>query len=737
MHSSNTQAGSGSQSQPLKDQLKQLQTERKPLKLTLGTEMEFILAHCTFPQRTNGGFISYSELGLEVVHEILSRPMQVTCTICGELHTFNLPLNSVYDGHSAHYGKWSIVGDSSINFHNNDQTEALGADLTYFNFYQIELRSRVLHADQPHLTTPSGSNPKHHHAIDYAEEIKAVLDRLNEATISEGWPQGDRNRFSLLVNESCGMHVHIGNRNKGFPLRTVKNVLSTYIANERAIDSINAKHRIGGSTLPTAPQNRKRAAMGDDNQVSRAVYNMPWSQHHFMSVYSRRERAERNSESPEFADTWKNNRYPRSHLNIPAVRKAAYQYSASAQLTLVQNAPDLEALQSLQPTHSHQSTVELTNLKARAAVKNTVEFRQHEGSLQPVEVICWVDFLVSLVAYAHNTSDEDYANLCIGEFRSPAYHAVDLMKTIGCADQTIAHYKHRLGMQSNGFCYADELALQETVILQASAPGNLLAPLQKLFITQRQDANHPDAVRARISEKFVKGGYGQFSESYLNQIHFSGEHAAAREALTIGYVNPKTRPASPRGMTAYEQVLQKYGQPLLQSFRGDPSFPVCEQVSSPVSPTSADMVGYALNGTDIAFTIQPHIGMRSPFTGARFDEYDGNGEINQDIIGEQDDAEPSRETDRATIHPDHPRTLKAADPREGAASDSSRTTEGCTPSTHSHTQVSEERAAPRSRPRPPSIDRILVLPDRSNEPSNFVLAPPPRGRQRRRQNSGQ
>ncbi len=52
-------------------------------------------------------------------------------------------------------------------------------------------------------------------------------------------------KFETSVNTSCGMHVHVGNRKKGFPLQTLKNLCMLTAMFEHQLNSLHPAHRIG------------------------------------------------------------------------------------------------------------------------------------------------------------------------------------------------------------------------------------------------------------------------------------------------------------------------------------------------------------------------------------------------------------------------------------------------------------------------------------------------------------
>ncbi|TKA57257.1 hypothetical protein B0A55_12606, partial [Friedmanniomyces simplex] len=242
----------------IQDELTRMQAERAPLGLTLGVELECILAHCTYPSNstTCGQFVRGSRLGKDTVAEALSQPIQATCSTCGARHWFDLPVKVTACSVTGDaYTEWHVADDSSIELTEAEKAP-LANSLRYFDFYSIEIRTRIMKADQAKQTTPSKSQPGHTHTIAYAEEVRAVLAHLNQ-TFNTPPPPGQCPPFRLLVNNSCGMHVHLGNEtHAGFPLRTLKNLLSTYYACEAAIDALHAVDRIGGSGIACLPTNQ-------------------------------------------------------------------------------------------------------------------------------------------------------------------------------------------------------------------------------------------------------------------------------------------------------------------------------------------------------------------------------------------------------------------------------------------------------------------------------------------------
>ncbi|KAK0940001.1 hypothetical protein LTR29_008470 [Friedmanniomyces endolithicus] len=539
-----------------------------PLDITLGIEIECILAHCTFPQlsQTNGLFVYPSSFGEDAVTDALSEPIEAICSTCGEVHLIKLPVkpspesrHSVSDDTVDTYSRWDVTHDSSISMNEEEKTD-LHNNIKYFDFYSIEIRSRILSADTPLQTTPSESDPEHTHSIGYYEEINAVLSHLNKTFNTP--PAG---RFTLLTNHSCGMHVHVGNGKEGFPLQTVKNMLAAYYACEPAIDTLHASNRIGGSGIPCLPPGQSYVGIstGCFDFPDPDAYNPPMSAVHAKAVHKRRRQAAFPDEDRSFHYQVQ---YPESLFDSnPAVKDAAFQFTTKAALVLIENAPNVRALQELQAGQAHACTVNLENLQdfqdsdahgGYDIPKMTIEFRQAASSLDADEVQAWLDVLVSLTHHAHATSDKAFAKLAKATFLSPRFSARNLLTILGCAPRTLAHYGSKVAGSASlaliiarttqpahvpaGSVYHDDLAAREEHRLTSSPLFNPFYKLQLPNLKDRLALIHRGHINRRILKKFLAGGYGQFTDHHLNALDFSAIGGdAARQRLRIGWVNPE------------------------------------------------------------------------------------------------------------------------------------------------------------------------------------------------------
>jgi hypothetical protein len=532
--------------------------EKKPLDLTLGVEIECILAMNYHPNAKPKIDSCFDRDSIDHVLNALITPLTARCSTCGKKHRFTIPLADNPYGmlrgaaSSKYFSSWAVDSDSSVYVDFRD-ARLMEGGVGFVKFAAIEIKSRVLSRTKPLQTTKSQSQPGHIHSVSYEEEIRAVLNKLHTTfNAHNGKESGTSSPFRLFVNQSCGFHVHIGNQGVGFPMETVRNIVSTCVVNERPLDSLHAADRIGGTTQAMQPQHGNLAAQAYAVQMQPQSYNFGFFSHHAQRVYQRRTKAcQELSFSPPEDFNW-GSEYPETMYDNPEIKAAAFEYSTTACVTLIQNAPDMDALHKMQGPAGHHSTVNLDNLgeyryeKDPFMPKITIEFRQHAGTLQTVEVLAWVDVVASIVEYGHATTASQIVARCTGEWQSPTHHVVDLMRTIGCSNQTIQHYEHRLNLGSSGKSYAEDFARQQSKEWKKMlSPDDQILPLLRHYSQQTLQVNHPDAVGMRISKKMLEGAYGQFPDNFLEQLTFPSELADVKENLRIGWEHPNSLSRTP------------------------------------------------------------------------------------------------------------------------------------------------------------------------------------------------
>ncbi|TKA32105.1 hypothetical protein B0A50_01352 [Salinomyces thailandicus] len=535
----------------MKEELRLLEASQEPLNITLGLEIEFLLAHCTSEPQSSGGGDVFGALGMNIVWQALHTPVVVRCATCNTKHNVRLPVealpaNEVSDFPASHFPAPGFPGwivDSDMSLKSDSESDHLGAASRHVDMYDIEVKSPVLRVNSLRPTTASRDTPEHTHCITYQEEVRAVLARLAELPTLHSFEEAD-GRFYPFVNESCGIHVHVGNAHHGFPLQTVKNILTTHILNERLIDALHTTDRIGGSDLPTKAHDEPIIYHSYHNLGTYPLYtyNLPYSTWHHVSVHKRlynrhvspnHQRCEFNC--AHFLRPYEphEERYP--GLQLPhdrALRYAAIQPTAAAHTVIVQNAPTVWALRGLSHCWGKISTINLDNLEpftASPAPANnktmTIEFRQHAGSLDPVAVLAWMSFLTSNVQHAHKASPDAFLQACANA-KQPSYTLHNLFDELDCEPSTREHYQHKSVPGPSGLCYADEMARDQlNAIAKMGAETEVerkMAKTLQMVTKKQQELHNPQRVRAKIHKKLTAGGYGLLTDDVLDHLFPDG-----------------------------------------------------------------------------------------------------------------------------------------------------------------------------------------------------------------------
>ncbi|KAL9588211.1 MAG: hypothetical protein Q9203_002970 [Teloschistes exilis] len=107
---------------------------------------------------------------------------------------------------------------------------------------QVGLAVNLLHEPQP-------ENPQLWKGWRFlGVELKTPTRRWEERRIAlmdlEDALQVIRDQFSPFVNESCGLHIHVGNGTSGFPTCTVRQFAKMVTIFERQLATVHPHHRI-------------------------------------------------------------------------------------------------------------------------------------------------------------------------------------------------------------------------------------------------------------------------------------------------------------------------------------------------------------------------------------------------------------------------------------------------------------------------------------------------------------
>ncbi|MCJ1322041.1 hypothetical protein MMC15_007386 [Xylographa vitiligo] len=351
-----------------------------PLQLTFGVELEFLLAYfrdSQFALRLDSIRQDLLARGadqdeIDRVIGIETAPEKNTerCKILTRLQQLGVPVHDWGVDGKKDYRRWTVSLDDSVIPRDNElrsmkpqwangQVTSLTAEgRAALCYASVEVFSRVLPYN-----------------IDSLREVGIVV-----TTIAAEFP--------VYVNESCALHVHVGNMNFGFPIQTVKNFATLVTCFENQFNQIHPLHRLDYAyCLPETLAFRPR---------ERDMWRMA-----------------------EIID----------QLDTPG--KIIRQFGSKRN--------DRDEVY-------HWWCYNYNNL---VLAKRTIEFRQHAGTLDLPAVSRWINLACTLTAIAHNSESEAFWDLIlqfIDHERDRNYNIFLLLRSLHLpllADAYIGHcYEH-------------------------------------------------------------------------------------------------------------------------------------------------------------------------------------------------------------------------------------------------------------------------------------------------------
>ncbi|MCJ1391278.1 hypothetical protein MMC18_004141 [Xylographa bjoerkii] len=351
-----------------------------PLQLTFGVELEFLLAYFREPQfALKLEAIRQALLAQGADRDEIDRVLGIEtapeknrerCKILTRLQKLGVPVHDWGVDGKKDYHRWTVSLDDSVEPNDDDlqsmnpqwangQVTSLTAEGRAAMCYaSVEIFSRVLPYN-----------------IDSLREVGVVVN-----TVAAGFP--------VLVNESCALHVHVGNMDFGFPVQTVKNFATLVTCFENQFNQIHPLHRLDYAyclpeTLAFRPSERNAWRMAE-------IIDQLNSPRKIIRQFG----------------TKRNDRYEVYHW-------WCYNYN---------------------------------NL---VLPKRTIEFRQHAGTLDLAAVFRWINLACTLVATAYNLESEAFWDLILQSIeheRDHNYNIFTLLRTLHLpliADAYIGHcYEH-------------------------------------------------------------------------------------------------------------------------------------------------------------------------------------------------------------------------------------------------------------------------------------------------------
>jgi len=197
--------------------------------------------------------------------------------------------------------------------------------------------------------------------------------------------------WRVTTDSSTGLHVHCGDGTRGLPLRTLQNIALIAVGFEHLLNSLHPDERL----------------VSDDG-------------------------------------------YPNWTYPLSATDALRGLQPGAARMLKVLAAQTYEGLYGIVNTYPNGGarwkgfSINFLEM-VRVNGKRTVEFRQHAGTTDPVEILHWVKFVTALVEYCHHATDVDLSAL-VAQVSNPRFTVLSLMGAIGGRGlaATAAHYEPRL-----------------------------------------------------------------------------------------------------------------------------------------------------------------------------------------------------------------------------------------------------------------------------------------------------
>lgn len=546
------------------------------LDLTIGCEFEFLMVSLVEEGDDESMF---RQDCIRVVLEALQNPLRFTCESCNQEGYLVLPIKEI-DRSLSH---WEIDFDITVESR-EEEVKALGLFSEDYWFCGLELKTRILGQAACHTKKCCGQG------VLVSEEITAVLDRLNNDFGRLDNTSGPAKQL-IFCNPSCGFHVHMSKLIKSFPQSTIQKILSLMVACEQQFDNIHSVDRItgymlqdeGGLRYPPFPARQV---------IDRHVYNIPLSMFYIADA-DRKRRRDRGKHGQDFVrkgfevsesqlSTQKLvQKLPDDNFDIWLARRLPEIDSWILRIRSAECLNDVVHLNKEGRRNGHICTFNMANLKMSAGEvfnTDTIEFRQHRGTLHVPAVTHYINFLVRLVVFCHETSDEEFYPLLEphGSFRARKFNVHDLCKAIRCRRVTRDYFRNYLDSDSRMFL---DLRKEEEEYAK-NLPPHPLADLCRHVIKEAHSLTDPRSIEQRIFEKLVHGGYGHFRAEYLGAsssptLDSKIELAKRLEQMRLSYVAP-LNDRLPDDLGTDPKGANAIGYGIIHSEDSDPQFDVRE-----------------------------------------------------------------------------------------------------------------------------------------------------------------
>ncbi|MCJ1408254.1 hypothetical protein MMC19_002328 [Ptychographa xylographoides] len=310
-----------------------------PLHVTFGVEIECVVK---LPEVESKAFLKkLSKKSILELHDLLYTDIKKL------LELADIPADDEYEV-CPDYSKWTLMADTTI----HDREEIGEPNQPGYRYVIMEMISRVLPLN-----------------VESFQEIECVLDTI-------------RSKYLLITNRSCGLHVHVGNRQDGFPLSTAKRFVKLILCFEHLL-------------LPLHPEHRAKT------------------------------------------------KYAQTMNDSPALKDCPDLSSRLKSVDKCQDFFDLAGLVSPGKFSAYNLNYLCRDEEDPSDIKRTIEFRQHAGSIDAEAIVAWVKLTTGLVKYSHEISESQLLYFCVEMGQNINFSTLDFLEAVGQAE-LIDFYRQRM-----------------------------------------------------------------------------------------------------------------------------------------------------------------------------------------------------------------------------------------------------------------------------------------------------
>lgn len=226
-------------------------------------------------------------------------------------------------------------------------------------------------------------SPPLYFTVEAVKQVQAVCELLT-------------NNYRIICPESAGLHVHVGIENKNFSGSAVQKILASLWTFEPAIESIHPAHRVDNiwcSSVRTQSNLKHLADKHDGGDSTKALTGL-------LEIHK-------------------------------LVANDRLLWSTCIELA---------------NTRGERGAYNFRNLQGVSSMKQTIEFRQHKSTLDPLSVGNWIKLCVGLVDFAHQVPMNILAPFLLmhADDDPEEFQLVHVLKAIGLPPQMLFYGSNEL-----------------------------------------------------------------------------------------------------------------------------------------------------------------------------------------------------------------------------------------------------------------------------------------------------